>query len=376
MSHRSAALIVVAIALGITVERAAAVSLSPCPRRKLDATAKLVDRALDCHRKASLFGLAVDPLCLQKAETKFLDSFAQADERPPCFATGDAGAIDSAVGAFVDGLVATLRPSQTASTCAARKLDASRKKASRKLKCHRKAVRDGTRVDVDCLTKEDTRFLDRFARAEERLDCLTSGDAAGVEDTVDTLVADLVAALRPLTPSRCTSSKIVAVDLKGRDKLGCHSAAANTGGAVDPACLADAEANFADDFVIAEGRGDCYTTGDAGDIETSIDVVVDAFVFLLRPDLTENECTADKLGAVARGYERWLRCHATAVSHGLPIDPACLLAVDSTLVLTFAKVEAFGGCPTTVDAAGIVNVLTATTNALVVVLGVPPALLP
>ena len=367
MSHRSAALLVVALALGITVERAAAVSLSPCPRRKLDATAKLVDRALDCHRKASLFGLAVDPLCLEKAETKFLDSFAQADERPPCFATGDAGAIDSAVGAFVDGLVATLRPSQTASTCAARKLDASRKKASRKLKCHRKAVRDGTRVDVDCLTKEDTRFLDRFARAEERPDCITTGDAAGVEDTVDTLVADLVAALRPLTPSRCTSAKIVAADVKGSDKLGCHAAAASTGGAVDPACLADAEVNFADDFVVAEGRGDCYTTGDAELIEVAVDGALVGFISELGPDMTQNECTADKLAGVARGWERRLRCHAAAVSHGLPVDPGCLADADASVTAIFAK--AGSACPG--DAAPMVSFLTIATSTIAGVLGVP-----
>jgi len=367
MSHRSAALLVVALALGITVERAAAVSLSQCPRRKLDATAKLVDRALDCHRKASLFGLAVDALCLQKAETKFLDSFEQADDRPPCFVTGDAGAIDSAVGAFVDGLVATLRPSQTASTCAAKKLDASRKKTSQKLKCHRKAVRDGTRVDVNCLTKADTRFLARFAKAEELPDCMTTGDAAGVEDTVDTLVADLVAALRPLTPSRCTSAKIVAADLKGRDKLGCHAAAANTGGAVDPACLADAEANFADDFVIAEGRGDCYTTGDAELIEGAVDGVVVGFTTELRPDLTENECTADKLAGVARGYERRLRCHAAAVSHGLPVDPGCLADADASVSAIFAKVG--NACPG--DAAPMLSFLRIATSSIVAVLGVP-----
>src|SRR5262245_12941412 len=374
MSHRSAALLVAALALGTSVERTAAESGWQCPRRKLAAAAKLEVGALECHERATLRGLSVDPLCLETAETKFLERFAQADKRPPCFATDDTGAIDSAVGAFVDGMVGRLRPSQTRSTCATRKLKASERKASRKLTCHEGAVRAGTTVDVECLSKADTKFLDDFSRAELRPDCLETGDAADIEDAIDVFVADLAAALRPLTPSVCSKTKIGATADKGSGKLQCHAAAAKAGGPVDPGCLADEDANFAADFATAELRSDCYTTGDAAVIETGVDDVVDLFVSVLRPDLSPNGCVAKKLAVTGRGYELRLDCHVAAVRHGLPVDPTCLSAADEFVIQGFANAELSGGCQFT--GTEMVTFITALTNGLVFHLGVPAALLP
>jgi len=373
MPHRVAALLVAAVALGTTVERSAAESGWQCPRRKLAAATKLAVGALECHEKATLRGLSVDPLCLETAETKFLERFAQADERPPCFATDDAAAIDSAVGAFVDGVVGKLRPGQTRSTCAAKKLKASERKASKKLTCHESAVRAGSTVDVECLSKADTKFLGDFARTDLRPDCLEAGDAADIEDAIDAFVADLVAALRPLTPSVCSSTKIGAAAVKGSGKLQCHADAAKAGGAVDPGCLAGEDANFAADFATAELRSDCYTTGDVAVIEPAIDDVVDIFVSVLRPDLSQNECVAKKLAVTARGYERRLSCDVAAARHGLPIDPACLSAADDFVIEGFANAELAGGCQ--FMGTEMVTLITALTNGLAFHLGVPAALL-
>src|SRR5262249_28725601 len=153
----------------------------------------------------------------------------------------------------------------------------------------------------------------------------------------------IVAALRPLTPSSCSRSKILAADAKGRGKLNCHAAAASTGDPVDPGCLAAEDADFADAFANAEafnGGVDCYTTGDAAMVEPIIDVVVDYFAMVLRPDPAENDCASQKLEATGRVYERRLRCHAAAVKQGLPPDPACLAGADATVTGLFAKVEA------------------------------------
>src|SRR5262245_54681406 len=226
-----------------------------CPSRKVNATAKKVDRKLKCHEKAAFAGAAVDPACLTTAETKFTADFSKAEGSPPCFATGDAAAVEGSVDAFVDGLVASLRPSATASRCAGKKLKASRMKTAKLLVCHKRAIQQGTKPLITCLGKEPVKFDDRFAAAEEGTDCLTSGDAAATETTIDGFVDDMVAALRPVTPSRGTSFKLIGAAHKGREKLICHGKAANGGIAVDPSCIDDAESGFADTFVKAESIG-------------------------------------------------------------------------------------------------------------------------
>src|SRR5262245_53107684 len=263
-----------------------------CPSRKVNATLKKVDRKLKCHEKAASAGAAVDPVCLTTAETKFADAFSQAEGSPPCLATGDAAAVEGAVDAFVDGLVTSLRPSATASKCAGKKLKASRKKAAKLLACHKQAIQQGTKPQLVCLGKEPVKFSARFAAAEAGTDCLTSGDAAATETTIDGFVDGMVAALRPVTPSRCTSFKLIGAAHKGREKLICHGKAAADGVAVDPSCLDDAESGFDDTFVKGESIADCYTTGDAAAVEALVDATVASIEAALRPSLTLSKCTA------------------------------------------------------------------------------------
>jgi hypothetical protein len=73
-----------------------------CAAAKLKATGKKAKTKLSCHAKATGRGLAVEPACLARAETRFEAAFAKAEARPPCLTTGDAAAVES----LVDDLVA------------------------------------------------------------------------------------------------------------------------------------------------------------------------------------------------------------------------------------------------------------------------------
>jgi hypothetical protein len=331
-----------------------------CPSRKVSATAKKVDRKLKCHEKAASIGTAVDPVCLTIAEAKFTDAFSKAEGSPPCFATGDAATIEGSVDAFVDGLVATLRPSATASRCAGRKLKASRKKAAKLLACHKQGIQQGTKPSVVCLGKVPVKFNGQFAAAEEGTDCLTSGDAAATETTIDAFVDAMMAALRPVTPSKCTSFKLAGAGRKGREKLICHGKAADDGGAADPSCLADAEEDFDVFFVKGESLVDCYTTGDAAAVEALVDATVASIEAQLRPSLTPSKCALGKFVLASRAYEGVLKCRATSIDDGLPLIPECVATDTQQITLGFPKVEGEQlDCLTTGDASAVLATVSA-----------------
>ncbi|MEO7435132.1 MAG: hypothetical protein ABI080_06550, partial [Candidatus Binatia bacterium] len=77
-----------------------------CAALKLKATGKKTSTKLGCHARAVTKLAAVDPTCLEKAETKFMSLYAGADARYVCATEGDAGAIETGlVDPVVDALV-------------------------------------------------------------------------------------------------------------------------------------------------------------------------------------------------------------------------------------------------------------------------------
>ena len=330
-----------------------------CPSRKVAAAGKKAEGRLKCHDVAATRGIAVVPLCLAKTETRFTEKFSRADANPPCFVTGDAAAVEAVIDAFVDGLVTNLRPSPTASRCAGKKLKASGKKTRRLLICHQRAILRDTKVDPNCLTGESVKFDERVADAEELSDCLTTGDAAATEAAIDAFLDVMVAALRPVTPSKCTSEKLQAAGRKGRLKLLCHRDGANDGVAVVPSCLVDAEEDFDDNFADAEEAADCYTTGDAAAVEAFVDDLVDTVATQLRPALTASKCAAIKLTRSGQAYEKLLRCRASSVSNGLPLNPGCVTDANELITGAFASADDDPGCLTTGDAAAVLATVTA-----------------
>ena len=81
-----------------------------CSGSKIKATSKKASAKLKCHEKAILKGLAVDPECLAKAEDKFTDAFAKAEDKGGCLTTGDTGSMEALVDTFVEDSVAALNP--------------------------------------------------------------------------------------------------------------------------------------------------------------------------------------------------------------------------------------------------------------------------
>src|SRR5262245_56975280 len=111
-------------------------------------------------------------------------------------------------------------PRDPAVVCTYAKLNATATKANRLLICQAKAAAKGVNVDQTCLTNARNKFTVDFARAESKGGCATTGDAAMIEDQVDSFMADTVTALRPNLPlSNCTALKLKAVGAKARALL-------------------------------------------------------------------------------------------------------------------------------------------------------------
>lgn len=89
----------------------------------------------------------------------------------------------------------------SAQRCTAAKLKATAKKQFAKVGCHEKALLKNLPVDPECLAKAEGKFALAFARAEAKGGCITTADAAAIEERVDEFVADLTVAL-PLAPKR------------------------------------------------------------------------------------------------------------------------------------------------------------------------------
>jgi hypothetical protein len=177
--------------------------------------------------------------------------------------------------------------------CAGAKLKATAKSAGLSLGCHATAARRGVAVDATCLAKAGAKLADAFAGAEARGGCVTTSDAGDVAAIVDSAVGAFVTALRPNpAASRCASVKLKATGKKATTKLGCHAKALRRGLAIDPGCLAKAEARFAAAFATAEGHPLCLTTGDASTVEALVDDLVDDVVAALAPGVTTTTTTS------------------------------------------------------------------------------------
>lgn len=91
------------------------------------------------------------------------------------------------------------------------------------------------------------------------------------------VVAGLVlagSAQADMTSRLCAATKLRAAARKVAGKLACYRRAVGRGVAVDPSCLAAAEQKFDATFAAVEQRGGCATTGDAANVEATIDQLV------------------------------------------------------------------------------------------------------
>jgi len=108
---------IAAIAALVCVQAAHAVEpAANCAAAKQKAAAKKLSDKVKCHGKAIKKGIAVDPACLTKAETKFETSFAKAEGKGGCVTEGDVDAIEQLIDDTLAQLLGALPPTTTTTT--------------------------------------------------------------------------------------------------------------------------------------------------------------------------------------------------------------------------------------------------------------------
>jgi len=200
---------------------AGAQTLNACSARKKDCVAKKAAALLNCHVKAEKKGLALDPICVQKAEDKFdggadpaKGCFAKLEAKygASCLTSGDTATMEAKIDAFVLDAVTDVDPGYPVTiqnTCSAGKKNCVRNKVKALLKCHAKAEKKGLPLDPSCVQKAEDKFdggfdpqKGCFEKLEQKEDlakpatvCPTHDDTAALEAKVDAFVLDAVCTL-------------------------------------------------------------------------------------------------------------------------------------------------------------------------------------
>lgn len=174
-----------AIACGLLTAPAAdaAQDAAGCEAAKLKACATSALAQVKCHALAAKKGIAVDPACLTRAETKFRIAFDRIDSRGGCATTGDSADYEVEVDAFVADIVGE-------NLCSA-KIKAAGSAAQGLLKCWARATKKSESVDTDCLDKADDKLAAAFTKADAK-GCTPTGGATAVQSHVDAFVDQLV----------------------------------------------------------------------------------------------------------------------------------------------------------------------------------------
>jgi hypothetical protein len=232
-----------------------------------------------------------------------------------CARLGLAASTALALAALAAGLPAGA--ARAANRCAGAKLEATAKSASCLLALEAKEAQSGAPPDLARLERCRDRIGDAFARAESKPPCLTAGDEAGVQASVDAFAAELDAALSVATPSACQASKLRAARKAARCQLRLRAREVSKDAAADPQKQEACRDVMAARFAKLELRSSCTTTGDAPAIQAEIDAFVEGAVALLVPP------------GGGSSLDRWFYVEVTA-SHAL------------TFGLTFADVDQDG----------------------------------
>ncbi len=179
-----------------------------CSAAKIKCANGKATALLKCHNKAEGKNLPVDPACISKAELKFSDPVTgkgcmeKAESKPPCSTTGDAGAIEAKIDAFVLDVVTELDPgypTPVLNKCSAGKKKCVGNKVKALLGCYGKDVTKPDPVKfMACIQKGHAKFdggadptKGCFAKLEAKGSCLTTGDTAALESKVDAFATDV-----------------------------------------------------------------------------------------------------------------------------------------------------------------------------------------
>jgi hypothetical protein len=161
-----------------------------CSASKIKVTAKKQKCIATVYAHAAQSSAAPKQADIDECEAKFAGYFAKLDLKGGCITSGDAGAIEGKVDAFVADLVTELDAGNP-SLCQANKIKSAAKKASCLLALEAREAYKGFPKDPVKEQRCRDKFTARFAALELRPGCDTTGDAAAIEDKVDAFVADV-----------------------------------------------------------------------------------------------------------------------------------------------------------------------------------------
>jgi hypothetical protein len=155
-----------------------------------------------CDERAIAHNVAVDGVCLARADAKFSAAFQKAEAAGGCTTTGDASTVAAEVDAFLAEVVAELTNgvgTDAARVCAIAKLKAAAKVTATKGFCSERAISKGAAASAACLPN----VVPAFDKAEAKGGCATTGDAGEIETDVNRLVAALGHGLSPTSTLPC-----------------------------------------------------------------------------------------------------------------------------------------------------------------------------
>jgi hypothetical protein len=214
------------VALVVLVATAAHAARDPrvrCESAKLEATATAARRLLICHARAAGSGRPVAATCLDQATFRFTSRFAQIEiGNHSCPTPGDATAIATLLGNFVDATAAALRPVPGTSSCAARKLAALAKDMLQlgRLYAHDLRTHDDAAL-ADGLGRANAVLADGFAKIEAKGDCVTTGDAATAASSANDVFAGRCGDGLARTPEQCDGADAAACPSQCRSDCTC-----------------------------------------------------------------------------------------------------------------------------------------------------------
>ncbi|MEE8310874.1 MAG: hypothetical protein V3R77_01365 [Candidatus Binatia bacterium] len=167
-----------------------------CEAAKLSAAGKAAAATLKCHAKAATKGTAVDPTCLQKAETKMAAAFSKAEKTVACPSVDDATSVNALADALGTHVATAIPAGADGAKCAGKKIKVAGKRTRAMLKA---LAKDRKKADAEKLTaalaKADEKFGSGFDAAQSKLTCETTDDDCTIPVPIDDYV-QRVAAIR------------------------------------------------------------------------------------------------------------------------------------------------------------------------------------
>lgn len=191
--------LVACIGFGSRAEALPSVSVDKCLAMQLKAIAKGAAAELGCHAVAASHGVATDPACLAKAESKVGPALDKIEAKLTCFVEGTGATRTSDVATFATN-------TDTSVGHAPRKCDATKTKlvgkyASALLGCHAKAAAKGSTVDSACVAKAESKLTSGIAKAETASDCSHTGQTAVLQNAAAAFAEAQTCTLDPANPT-------------------------------------------------------------------------------------------------------------------------------------------------------------------------------